>query len=57
MNEEMHDRPTAQSTNREHARTYHDRIIERSLSHGTVANRIGFLATLFRFGQGELLSR
>ena len=49
--------PTAQSTTREHARTYRDRLIERSLSHGTVANRIGFLATLFRFGQGELLSR
>ncbi len=55
--QEMHGRPAAQSITREHARTYRDRLIERSLSRGTVANRIGFLATLFRFGQSELIEQ
>lgn len=43
----------AESITRHHARTYRDHLIERHLSDGTIENRLGFLSTLFRFGQIE----
>jgi integrase len=45
----------AQEITRDHARRYRDTLVERRLSDGTVANRLGFLATLFRFGQIEMI--
>ncbi len=45
----------AESITREHARTYRDLLIEKHLSDGTIENRIGFLSTLFRFGQVEII--
>lgn len=53
--EELHGPLTADTIGREHARRYRDQLIERGLSRGTIVNRIGFLATLFRFGQQELI--
>jgi hypothetical protein len=40
-----------------HARGYRDVLIERSLSKGTVENRLGFLATLIRHGMQELVEQ
>lgn len=55
--QQLHGRLLAQDITREHARRYRDHLVERSLSRGTVANRIGFLGTLFRFGQNELIEQ
>lgn len=38
-----------------HVRAYRDVLIERSLSKGTIENRIGFLSTLVRHGMRELV--
>lgn len=40
---------------RNHARKYRDLLIEKGLSKSTIENRLGFLATLFRHGQKELI--
>lgn len=40
---------------RNHARKYRDVLIEKGLSKSTIENRLGFLATLFRHGQKELI--
>jgi site-specific recombinase XerD len=53
--EQLHGPMTADVIGREHARRYRDQLIERELSRGTIVNRVGFLATLFRFGQQELI--
>lgn len=45
----------AEDVTRQHVRAYRDSLIERSLSDSTILNRIGFLATLFRSGQVELI--
>lgn len=52
---QLHGSIAARHITREHARRYRDRLVERKLSRGTVANRIGFLKTLIRFGQQELI--
>jgi integrase len=51
----LHGPLAAQDITREHARRYRDTLVERKLSDGTIANRLGFLGTLFRFGQVELI--
>lgn len=53
--EVLHGPMTADAIGREHARRYRDQLVERGLSRGTIVNRVGFLATLFRFGQQELI--
>lgn len=53
--EELHGPLTADAIGRQHARRYRDQLVESGLSRGTIVNRIGFLATLFRFGQQELI--
>jgi integrase len=45
----------AESICRQHARAYRDQLIEKHLADGTIENRLGFLSTLFRFGQIELI--
>lgn len=40
---------------RNHARKYRDLLIEKGLSKSTIENRLGFLATLLRHGQKELI--
>jgi integrase len=45
----------AEAITRQHARAYRDSLIEKQLSDVTISNRIGFLSTLFRFGQIELI--
>lgn len=51
----VHGPLTADAIGREHARKYRDQLIARGLSRGTIVNRVGFLATLFRFGLDELI--
>lgn len=53
--EELHGPLTADAIVRQHARRYRDQLVESGLSRGTIVNRVGFLATLFRFGQQELI--
>lgn len=50
---ELHGSMAAERISRQHARSYRDHLIERHLSDGTIENRLGFLSTLFRFGQIE----
>ena len=45
----------AEAITREHARTFRDHLIEKHLSDATIENRIGYLSTLFRFGQVEII--
>lgn len=52
---ELHGQLRVDDITRQHARDYRDVLIEQSLSAGTIENRIGFLSTLFRFGQQELI--
>lgn len=52
---ELHGQLRVDDITRQHARDYRDVLIEQSLSEGTIENRIGFLSTLFRFGQQELI--
>jgi integrase len=51
----LHGALAAQDITREHARRYRDTLVERELSDGTIGNRLGFLGTIFRFGQVELI--
>lgn len=53
--EKLHGPLTADVIGRQHARRYRDQLVESGLSRGTIVNRVGFLATLFRFGQQELI--
>lgn len=53
--EKLHGPLTADAIGRQHARRYRDQLVESGLSRGTIVNRVGFLATLFRFGQDELI--
>ena len=39
-----------------HVQQYRDWLLETELMHGTASNRIGGLATLFRFGQKEIVA-
>lgn len=52
---ELHGSLPVQAINRQHARDYRDALIERKLSDGTIENRIGFLSTLVRHGQMEMV--
>jgi integrase len=52
---ELHGSLPIESINRQHARDYRDALIERRLSDGTIGNRIGFLSTLVRHGQMEMV--
>lgn len=52
---ELHGSLPIETINRQHARDYRDALIERRLSDGTVENRIGFLSTLVRHGQMEMV--
>lgn len=40
---------------RQHARAFRDQLIERQLGVRTIENRIGYLSTLFRHGQREIV--
>ncbi|NKI93491.1 site-specific integrase [Rhizobacter sp. SG703] len=52
---ELHGALSIETINRQHARDYRDALIERRLSDGTIENRIGFLSTLVRHGQLEMV--
>lgn len=51
----LHGPLAAEDITRSHARRYRDVLVERRLSDGTFGNRLGFLGTLLRFGQVELI--
>jgi integrase len=51
----LHGALAAEDITRAHARRYRDMLVERKLSDGTIANRLGLLRTVFRFGQLELI--
>lgn len=53
--QELHGSLPVESINRQHARDYRDSLIERRLADGTIENRIGFLSTLVRHGQMEMV--
>lgn len=52
---ELHGSLPVEAINRQHARDYRDALVERRLSDGTIENRIGFLSTLVRHGQMEMV--
>jgi hypothetical protein len=52
---ELHGSLPIETINRQHARDYRDALIERRLSDGTSENRIGFLSTLVRHDQMEMV--
>lgn len=51
----LHGQLAVDELTKAHARAYRDYLIERSLSKGTVENRLGFLATLLRHGMKEMV--
>jgi len=52
---ELHGSLPVEAINRQHARDYRDALIERRPSDGTIENRVGFLSTLVRHGQMEMV--
>lgn len=52
---ELHGSLAVEAINRQHARDYRDALVERQLSEGTIENRLGFLSTLVRHGQTEMV--
>ena len=52
---QLHGPLPLEAITRQHVRDYRDQLIEQRLASGTIKNRIGFLSTLFRFGQVELI--
>jgi integrase len=52
---DIHGSLAVESITRQHARDYRDLLIERGLAKDTVANKIGYLATLVRHGMMEIV--
>jgi integrase len=53
--QDLHGRLPCNEVTRQHVRAYRDALLEARLSEGTILNRLGFLSTLWRFGQVELI--
>ncbi|GAA4340699.1 hypothetical protein GCM10023165_20880 [Variovorax defluvii] len=51
----LHGPLAVEAITRQHARAFRDQLIERQLGVRTIENRIGYLSTLFRHGQREIV--